>query len=165
MGISTARETFNGGREVSMDVSALVVYPITAALLLWLLRYSELVLFSRRESVRRENAQDLRLGAQVLAFYGTATILSSLSESQLDEMHIVRGDAVVALLWCGNFWWLAAMALRPLVALWRAESRVVPVERAMVCPHKGFIYHRSNEFMFLVSAAGLEPANCVNPLI
>lgn len=131
--------------ELDADAFAYVVYPIVLVLLLWLVRFAELAFFSRRECARRENVQEFIIGFQVLCMWGGAAALVSMDNEQMDEAHAERADWAAGLLWCGNLWWNLARAVNPLLSFRRPASKRVPVERALVCPHHGYNYHRTNE--------------------
>ena len=64
--------------------------------------------------------------------------------AQDDNGDATRVDAAATLLVCGNLWWLLALGLRHAVRLC-FPLRQVPIERSMVCPNHGFVYHRNNE--------------------
>jgi len=135
--------------DADADTLAFVIYPIIVALVLWLARFAELALYSPREAVRRENAQELRVGLVTLCLWSGAAVLASQDNSRMDAQHAARADAAAALLWCGNLCWAGARALSPLLPMLRPAT-LVPVERSLVCPHHGYKYERTNEFMFLM---------------
>ena len=99
------------------------------------------------QCARRENWSDLLIGIQVFGFYIAAAVLPSAEPS-------ATWWSSATLLLCGNVYWLALVTLRPILVLVMQRlcpaSSTVPVERAKVCPHKVFMYHRNNEFMFLM---------------
>jgi len=152
MAISPTRGVYEAADETGqadVDALAFVIYPIIFALVLWLLRFAELALCSPRESVRRENAEELGVGVMVLCMWVGTAVLPSRGKDRVDAQHAAQADAAAALLWCGNLCWTVSRALSPLLSMLR-PSTLVPVERSLVCPHHGYKYERTNEFMFLM---------------
>ena len=127
------------------EALAYVVYPMLIALVLWLLRFAELALFSQRECARRENAVELGIGMIVLLMWGGAAFLVHFDNDEMDAAHGQRADWAAVLLWVGNIWWTVARTLSPIVI-----RREVPIEQSVACPHHGYTYTRTNEFMFLM---------------
>lgn len=132
----------SGSGSSAADADALafmyVLYPMMLALLLWLCRFGEMAYLAACESVRRESMAELVIGMVVLGMWAGAAYLITHDPTRVAEVW------AAALLWLGNLWWNTTRTLVPLLHCG------VPVERSLVCPHHGYTYHRTHEFMFLM---------------
>ena len=67
-------------------------------------------------------------------------------------------DAAAALLWFGSIWWVVKQIWGCAVQLWLHREQLA-IEKSLVCSNMGFVFHRNNEFMFLMyTRPNLDPS-------
>lgn len=124
-----------------------VLMPILLDMILWMCRTAELALWCGREAARTQSTAEVAAGFQVMCFWSAALALFLMDFGDDDSNGRAR-DGAAGLMWCGNVWWAFCSGLRTAITM-HSES-ALPLERAMVCTNMGFIFHRNNEFMFLM---------------
>jgi len=159
MGVSPTRGHYaasssapDSAAALDRDALMLVISPLVLSLLLWMARFAEVAVASRRECARHETAQEILLSVPTVLLWTCALALAAAASERSDASHAPLADASIALLWTGNMWFYLTRGVRHLVTLWcvRAGLKFRPVERTLVCPNHGFVYHRYNEFTFIM---------------
>ena len=125
-----------------------VLVPLLVDFAIWIARLVELALFARRDNSRRQSSAEVVICIQVLAMWVAAYVLLVTDFS--DPVANARAsDTAAALMWFGSLWWVFKQAWRCVIELWLHENNLA-IERAFVCSNMGFVFHRNNEFMFLM---------------
>jgi hypothetical protein len=96
----------------------LVISPLVLSLLLWMARFAEVAVASRRECARHETAQEILLSVPTVLLWTCALALAAAASERSDASHAPLADASIALLWTGNMWFYLTRGVRHLVTLW-----------------------------------------------
>jgi hypothetical protein len=111
------------------------------------MRVGEIAVLGAREAARRHCSGELVACVQLLILWGAALVLSTLDFGDATS-NATASDISAALMWLGNLWWLWQQAFRSFAH--KALPGALPLERSVVVANAGFIFHRNNEFMFLM---------------
>ena len=144
-------EPVNSGlREEGLGPNGTLLSFLILDLCLWMARTAEVAILSTREAARRESSAELVAYAQVLAMWVIALVILWSSPSDVGWLSESAAlNVAAALMWASNIWLFLRRGFRALGALVLPGPHL-PLERQMVTANINFIYHRNNEFMFLM---------------
>ena len=120
---------------------------VMSGLGLWMLRTCEVAFYSPREAARRESLAEVIAMLQVLGMLATAMTLVLVDFGD-DGSNAEASDWAVGIIWCSNFLWYYKRFTRACKYLLDPGTRIL--DRLMTSANGVFIFHRNNEFMFLM---------------
>lgn len=141
-------DTIDSYRGVDSKAPSLILGLLIADFSIWMVRIGEVALASPYEAARRQSAGDLIVGCQVLLCWmaGWMLFVYAFDDALTDARAC---DGAIALMWLGALRWTWGLFERPLRGLLLPGPHLI-VERNYVVSNMGFMYHRNNEFMFLM---------------
>ena len=126
-----------------------VLVPILIALGVWIVRLLELALLATRENARRQATTEVITNVQIFGLWAAAYILS-LADFGDAASNALASDGACGLMMLGNMWWIVKQAYHCVIGITLHHKQELYIERTIVCSNMGFIFHRNNEFMFLM---------------